>query len=245
MEAPGRRLRVDRAFDKPSDERGLEQALLAYLPPGKALSLVLTDNRFTMVAVRRAASGYTVRLHRMFLQADPRLLRAIARYVVHNDRRASALIGEYIEANQDAIRPAEPRPRRVVLRTVGQAYDLQAIFDRLNARHFGGALDARITWGPQLRRRRPQRSIKMGSYAVEDRLIRIHPVLDHASVPQYFVEWIVYHEMLHGKHQVVKKNGRRCFHSKDFLADERAFPDYHRACAWEKANIDRLLGAVR
>jgi hypothetical protein len=179
----------------------------------------------------------------MFAGAEPRMLRAIARYVVHNDKRASTLIGEFIEANQHLIKQQPRRTRRVILRTAGKHHDLQAIFDRLNAEHFGGKLEARITWGPALRRARPRRSIKMGSYAVEDRLIRIHPLLDHASVPDYFVAWIVFHEMLHGKHAVVKKGGRRCFHTKAFLADERAFPDYERACSWERANIDRLLGA--
>ena len=63
----------------------------------------------------------------------------------------------------------------------------------------------------------------MGSFAVEDRLIRIHPVLDHPSVPDYFVAWIVFHEMLHGKYEVVRKGDRRCFHSKEFIAEERTF----------------------
>ncbi|MEA2700095.1 MAG: hypothetical protein QOI66_4366, partial [Myxococcales bacterium] len=72
-------------------------------------------------------------------------------------------------------------------------------------------------------------------------IIRIHPVLDQESVPDYFVAWIVFHEMLHGKHEVLRKDGRRRFHTKEFLAEERTFADYDRACAWEKANLDRLL----
>ena len=83
----------------------------------------------------------------------------------------------------------------------------------------------------------------MGSFAVEDRLIRIHPVLDHPSVPDYFVAWIVFHEMLHGKYEVVRKGDRRCFHTKEFVAEERTFRDYHRACVWERSNMDRLLGS--
>jgi hypothetical protein len=47
--------------------------------------------------------------------------------------------------------------------------------------------------------------------------------------------------MLHGKHEVRRTNGRRRFHTEEFLAEERTFPDYTRACAWEKANLDRLL----
>jgi hypothetical protein len=240
-EAPGRRVRFE-FLDRPLDEVRLEQSLLAHLPPGKSLRVILTDNRYTMVMVRRFSEGYAVRLHRMFAGAEGKLVRAVARYVVHNDARASAVIGAFIEKNQHIIRRQSRRARRVVLRTEGQAHDLQAIFERLNAQHFGGRLDARITWGPAPRSRQPRRSIKMGSFAVEDRIIRIHPVLDHPSVPEYFVAWIVFHEMLHGKHEVVRKGGRRCFHSKAFLAEERSFPDYERACAWERENIDRLLG---
>lgn len=240
-EAPGRRLRVAQGKPRSADEHHIEQALLAYIPPGKALSVTLTDNRYSMVAVRRAPAGYTVRIHRMFARVEPRLVRALARYVVHNDRRASVLLGEHIEKNKHIIKQQPRRPRRLTVRTQGRHHDLQVIFDRLNQQYFAGAMQARITWGPAIRRRR-RRSIKMGSFSVEDRIIRIHPLLDQASVPEYFVAWIVFHEMLHGKHEVVRVGGRRCFHPKEFLAEERSFEHYAVACAWEKRNIDRLLG---
>ncbi len=240
-ESPGRRVRVDE-FGRPVDEERLEEALLGLLPSGKALSLKLTDNRYSMVAVRRAPRGYNVRIHRMFAEVDPRLLRAIARYVVHNDRRASIQLGDYIEKNKHIIRHQPCRPRKLALRTAGQHHDLRTIYDRLNAEYFAGGLSATITWGPNLDRRRRRRSIKMGSFSVEDRIIRIHPALDQPDVPAYFVEWIVFHEMLHGKHEVLRIGGRRCFHTPAFLAEERTYSEYERASAWEKRNIDRLLG---
>jgi predicted metal-dependent hydrolase len=216
-------------------------ALSIYLPPGKTLELRLTNNHYSMISVRRKTDGYRLRLHRMFIDAEPRVVRALARYVVHNDRRASTLLGEYIEENQHIIRQQVRRPRKFTLRTAGRHHDLQAIFERLNRERFGGTLEARITWGPVASRRRRRRSIKMGSFAVEDRIIRIHPALDQDCVPDYFVAWIVFHEMLHGKHEVKRENGRRRFHSAEFLEEERTFPEYERACAWEKANLDRLL----
>ena len=194
-----------------------------------------------MISVRRKPDGYRLRLHRMFVGAEPRIVRALARYVVHNDRRASTLLGEYIEQNQHIIRQQTRRPRNLNMRTDGRHHDLQAIFDRLNAERFDGKLEARITWGPVASQRQRRRSIKMGSFAVEDRIIRIHPALDQACVPDYFVAWIVFHEMLHGKHEVQREDGRRRFHTPEFLDEERTFPDYERACAWEKANLDRLL----
>jgi len=56
------------------------------------------------------------------------------------------------------------------------------------------------------------------------------------------VRGIVFHEMLHGRHDIVRKGPRRIFHTAAFLQEERSFPDFERASAWEKANLDRLLG---
>jgi hypothetical protein len=241
-EPAGRRVRLVDP-DRPVEEIRLEHALSALLPSGKTLSLTLTDNRYSMVAVRRAPIGYRVRVHRMFARLERGIVRALARYVVHNDRRASGLLGEYIERNKHIIRMQPRRPRQVTIRTSGRTHDLRQIFDELNAQYFDGKMEARITWGPSISRRRRRRSIKMGSFSVEDRMIRIHPALDSAAVPRYFVAWIVFHEMLHGKHEVTRVGGRRCFHTKEFLAEERTFQHYQRAYAWEKRNIDRLLGA--
>ena len=238
---PGRRVRGTTG-DRPADEQRLEHALASYLPPGKTLGLTLTDNRYSMVAVRRAPTGYRVRIHRMFARTEPRIVRALARYVVHNDRRASSVLGEYIERNKHIIKAQPRRPRQITIRTAGRHFDLQAIFDRLNGEYFAGKIEARITWGPSFKHRRRRRSIKMGSFSVEDRIIRIHPSLDQAGVPSYFVAWIVFHEMLHGKHEVTRVGGRRCFHTREFVAEEKTFAHYERAYAWEKRNIDRLLG---
>ena len=238
-EEAARQVRLHRTIEDETDH--VAASLGLYLPPGKTLELCLTNNHYSMISVRRKPDGYRLRLHRMFLGAEPRIVRALARYVVHNDRRASALLGEYIEQNQHIIRMQVRRPRHVRIRTEGRHHDLQAIFNRLNTERFEGRLEARITWGPMSVRKRRRRSIKMGSFAVEDRIIRIHPALDQECVPAYFVAWIVYHEMLHGKHEVLRTNGRRRFHTKEFLEEERTFPDYQRACAWEKENLDRLL----
>ena len=216
-------------------------ALKLFLPSGKGLDLTVTNNHYSMISVRRRPDGYRLRLHRMFVGAAPRIMRALARYVVHNDRRASQLLGEFIDQHQHIIRRQPRKVRQMTMRTAGRHHDLQTIFDRLNVERFGGKLQARITWG-QASARRSRRSIKMGSFAVEDRVIRIHPILDQADVPELFVAWIVFHEMLHGKHDIVKRGRRRIFHSTAFMDEERTYPDFDWATAWERANLDRLLG---
>lgn len=223
-------------------EAALEHAVAALLPPGKDLALRFTNNRYSMVTVRRRDSGYAVRTHRMFKDAQPRVVRALARYIVHNDPRASRALGDFIRKNEHVIVKQPPQRRDIRMRPIGKHHDLQRIFDDLNIRHFHGQLAARITWGTGPRRPQPrQKSIKMGSFSIEDRIIRIHPLLDNRLVPEYFVAWIVFHEMLHGKHGAERVGDRRCYHTKAFLAEERSFEHYERAGAWERANIERLL----
>ena len=134
--------------------------------------------------------------------------------------------------------------RSVRLETRGKVHDLASIYDDLNSRCFGDSIKAQITWGPRRvpgNRKYMRTSIKMGSYSVDDQLIRIHPSLDRKFVPRFFVEYIVYHEMLHQKHRIPVVGGRRQFHTPEFLAEEVTFECYDRARWWERENIDRIL----
>lgn len=224
----------------------LARRIRAHLDRGQ-VNVTLTDNRYTMISVRRAAvrghgtRRYDVRLHCMFADADPVITRALARYVADNDRDASRVLGDFIDANQDVVRGRTRRTPAPLILTAGDHHDLRDIFDGLNARYFDGAIAAAITWGARSGSPRRRSSIKMGSYSVEERLIRIHRSLDRAFVPRFFVEAIVFHEMLHQVHDIKVKNGRREFHSKAFLADECRFERYLEARAWEREHLEALL----
>ncbi len=223
--------------------QNLEQHLSSSLS-GRRLALAVTDNSHTMISVRREKGLFRLRLHHMFLDAEPEVIQALIRYVGQNDRASSNLLGQYIDIHQHRIRRRRARQQIVTLETVGEIFDLQDLFDDLNQNYFRSAITARLTWGirtPPGGRRRRRNSIKMGSYSVEDRLIRIHPSLDRPFVPRYFIEWILFHEMLHQKHDIPVVHGRRQFHTPAFLAEERSFEHFERAQCWERENLDRLL----
>jgi hypothetical protein len=226
-------------------QSSLERRVRAHLTRG-TVKITLTDNRYTMISVRRKGGTvrdrqYEVRLHHMFADADPAITRALARYIGDNDRDASRALGDFIDANTERVRGRTRRTPLQIVVTAGDHHDLRAIYDDLNVRHFDGKIDAAITWGPRTGRPKRRNSIKMGSYSVEDRLIRIHRSLDRGFVPRFFVEWIVFHEMLHQVHDIKVKNGRREFHTKAFFADEARFEHYHEARAWERRHLDAIL----
>jgi hypothetical protein len=224
----------------------LEHRIAQHVPDGR-LALAVTDNRYTMISVKREKGFFRLRLHHMFLDAAPEVVRALGEYVAKNDREASRLLGRFIDINQRKIRRARrnrPKPATITIETRGEVHDLQDVYEFLNRRYFDGTIDARITWGQRSgpdAPRKQRNSIKMGSYSVEDRLIRIHPSLDRPFVPRMFVEWIVYHEMLHQKHDIPVVAGRRQFHTPEFLAEEACFEHFARARLWERENLDRLL----
>jgi len=220
----------------------LERRIRAHMARGR-VQVTLTDNRYTMISVRRIARErrYEVRLHHMFADADPVITRALAHYIAENDAGASRVLGDFIDANAGHVRGRARRAPTQLIFTAGEHHDLRQIFDELNARYFDNKIDAAITWGARTGRPRRRNSIKMGSYSVEDRLIRIHRSLDRAFVPRFFVAWIVFHEMLHQVHDIRVKNGRREFHSKAFLADEALFEHFDQAKGWERRHLDALL----
>ena len=220
----------------------LERRIRAHMARGR-VQVTLTDNRYTMISVRRIARErrYEVRLHHMFADADPVITRALAHYIAENDAGASRVLGDFIDANAGHVRGRARRAPTQLIFTAGEQHDLREIFDDLNTRYFDGKIDAAITWGARTGRPRRRNSIKMGSYSVEDRLIRIHRSLDRAFVPRFFVAWIVFHEMLHQVHDIRVKNGRREFHSKAFLADEALFEHFDQAKSWERRHLDALL----
>jgi hypothetical protein len=220
----------------------LERRIRAHMTKGR-VSVVLTDNRYTMISVRRVPKDkrYEVRLHHMFADADPVITRALARYIAENDPEASRILGDFIDGNSGHVRGRARRQPAQVIFTAGEHHDLRSIYDELNARYFANKIDALITWGAKNGRPRRRNSIKMGSYAVEDRLIRIHRSLDREFVPRFFVAWIVFHEMLHQVHDIRVKNGRREFHSKEFLADEAMYDRFEESKRWERSHLDALL----
>lgn len=246
-ESKGRSSRVvdrsGRTFESGGDLAAiaLERRIRAHLPKGK-VSVQLTDNRYTMISVRRETEGplsYSVRLHKMFTDSGPEVTQALARYIAKNDKTASRTLGQFIDRNQHCVRSNKERRRRIV--TEGRFHDLASIYDSLNRQYFNGRIDAVITWGQRTAKPKRRNSIKMGSYSVEDKLIRIHRSLDRKFVPEFFVAWVVYHEMLHQVHGAPVVNGRRQFHSKEFLEDEAIFDRFAEAKAWERKHIEELL----
>ena len=76
--------------------------------------------------------------------------------------------------------PKLPMQRQLNLQHEGKYFDLRAIFDRLNERHFRGRLRGyKVMWGRR-RKQRPKEYFIFGTIQEEDRVIRINPLAGSA-----------------------------------------------------------------
>ncbi len=198
----------------------------------RTVEIVLTENSSRMVSVRGAFGNVALRLHRMFLSAPKEVLTELAAFICSRKGKTPS-INRFIKERRSEISAA--RPARARMRTRGRHHDLRSFYDKVNAEYFGGSMSASITWSKRQPGRVRRRTL--GSYSFTSKTIRINPVLDNPAVPPLFVEFVVYHEMLHAVLGIERRrSGRSVIHSKAFRAREKEFRDFQRATQWERAN---------
>jgi hypothetical protein len=143
----------------------------------------------------------------------------------HADRYRRHVSSEAVSRQAEHIR--QTRGRKRILTPLGHHFDLNEVFDSLNARFFHGLLGRPVlTWSAHHARR------MLGHYDAAHNTIMVSRVFDRPDTPRCAIEYLLYHEMLHLKHPVRVKAGRRCVHSREFQAEERLFPHLEEAKAY-------------
>ncbi len=219
-----KQLSLSLGFDEISLKACLEERT------GNKVILTITNNSCSMISLKKRDAVVRLRLHRIFLSAGTDVLDEVGRFI-KNTRTNTPLIRQFIRLNSGAL-PARPLKRQTIV-TRGKYHDLSEIARAVNGEYFENRISAGITWGTRSTRYAVRRRT-LGSYNSRTNMIRINPVLDKKTVPSYFMEFIVYHEMLHADVGVIDKNGRRSVHSREFRRREKLFRDFGKALQWEK-----------
>jgi len=112
----------------------------------------------------------------------------------------------------------------VVTQARGLHHDLNASFDRVNAEYFNGAMSRpHLVWSRTFATR------KFGHYDHAHDTIMLNMVLDRQTVPEFAIDLIVYHELLHKQLGVTWKNNRIAAHTPELKEKEQAFKHYDQA----------------
>jgi len=136
-----------------------------------------------------------------------------------------------------------PIQRQLAFPHEGLHFDLKKILDRVNSEYFSNRLPRgyKIFWGRK-RKTRPRSTFIFASIQEQDRVIKVHPLLDAPFVPLWFMEYVIYHEVLHAfVPEEYTASGRRIVHTREFYRREREFRFYRKARRWETENLGRFL----
>lgn len=202
----------------------------APMPP-----LEVKFRRFTSLntTIRLREGRLIVRLSDLLQHAPETVHQAIAhillaklyRKPIHPhfaDRYRRYTQSEPVSKHAERIR--QERGRKRISSARGHHYDLDEVFESLNTRFFHGLLGRpTLTWSAHYAKR------MLGHYDAAHNTIVVSRVFDRPNTPRYAIEYLLYHEMLHLKHPVRVRAGRRCVHSREFQAEERLFPELESA----------------
>ncbi len=119
------------------------------------------------------------------------------------------------------------RGRKHTTSPQGHVFDLNVMFDRLNAKYFAGELTKpTLSWSQRDARR------ILGHHDNAHNAIIISRALDNLHTPPVVVEFVLYHEMLHVKHNHRIENGRKIIHSREFRLEEKRFEKFQEVKHW-------------
>lgn len=113
------------------------------------------------------------------------------------------------------------RSRKVLGSSQGKHYNLDELFDEVNAWWFGGTLP-RPTIGWTLK---PSARV-LGHYDPVHHAIAISCFLDSEEAGRDLVRYVMFHEMLHIKHPIRYNEGRREIHGREFREEEALYPGF-------------------
>lgn len=208
-----------------------EQEYRALRPRAPLPPLDIRFRRFTSLntTIRLRDGNLIVRLSDLLEDAPETVHQAIAHILLAKLYRkpvAPALADRYRRftrseaVSKQAERIRQTRGRKLLTSPQGHLYDLDEVFESVNRRFFHGLLGRpTLTWSAHVAKR------MLGHYDAAHNTIVVSRVFDRPGTPRYAVEYLLYHEMLHLKHPVRVRAGRRCVHSREFQAEERLFPE--------------------
>jgi hypothetical protein len=173
---------------------------------------------------------HRITIHEAFVHAPRPVIKDLAAAVISPKERAHKLrIKRYADTEEfrEAILGIEMIGIQLEEKTLGEVYDLEEVFTRVNDRYFQGRMERPIlTWNKIIT------SNKFGHYIPAADTLMISIALDRRDVPTYVIDQVMHHELLHKKLGTKVINGRTIAHTPEFRALEKSYKHYHEAQAF-------------
>ncbi|EMY12589.1 PF01863 domain protein [Leptospira weilii str. Ecochallenge] len=163
------------------------------------------------------------KIHSFYLKSEPENLEAIIDLLLYKllkqpiPNELESTVRKFYESHTTQKNRANKNKKRIE-RSPIQNQKLRLILENVNQSYLRIDLsDLEIFWG------KSKSTTRLGHYDPTHKMIVINPILSFESVPNFVLEYIVFHELLHVYFPVTRKKGRNVIHSKEFKIFEKNF----------------------
>ena len=209
---------------------------------GSRVKIQFTNNSCTMVSKYERAGITHLRVHHLFRKAPRSLLRDLVRFCFlrvtrKTSRRVRADLMDFLEQYREETLAPYPKSRK--LPPNGQCYDLSTLLQKVRFEYFRD-----LQTEPEIAWTRQTHKALMGKWVLTPNghrnLILINRLLDDPRVPKFYVEFVIFHELLHELMPMSRECGRWVHHPPKFQRRERKHPDFRAAQRWEEDALPAL-----
>ena len=153
-------------------------------------------------------------------------------------KKLEQLIFNYFKENGLA-KPRASRFDPSLFITQGRIYDLRDVFNRVNKEYFNSEIISYVRWGQN--RYRSYQMNQHDAYGNRFSIITIASVYNKRFVPDFAIDGIMYHEMLHIAVPPMKRQFRNIIHGAEFKRREQLYKYYSEWTSWEKTAHHRFF----
>lgn len=192
-------------------------------------------------SIRVSSGKLEFKIHSSYLKARTEELEAVIDLLLHKLLRQpipenlDATIRNFYESQTEQKNRINKNRKRIE-RSSSRNAGLRAILESLNDSFLQIDLgDLEIFWA------KSKSKTRLGHYDPVHKMIVINPILSLEYVPDFVLNYIVFHELLHVYFPVSRKKGRNVIHGREFKNFEKKFPDYKKANAWLKSKFYQTM----
>jgi predicted metal-dependent hydrolase len=193
--------------------------------------------------IRKRNGHISMRISDLFIDAPPAVLLAIGRILLAklNKKRVpkkdKKIYDEYLGSRtlQQGVSRVLPGRKRSLAIIYGRHHNLHDSFGRVNKTYFQDTMEKPLlTWSPRKAKR------TLGKYDPDRDAVIVSRMLDSPVIPEEFIDFIMYHELLHKKHGILVRGARRQVHTRAFKKDEQKFSTYEKMKAFME-NLQHMI----
>lgn len=228
----------EEAFNFYDKKINIPKVEVEFYPYVNVNSKIKAQNSKVFVRIAELLNNAPLKIHKAL--AYILVAKLLGKKVPANARKVYRDFLNKEDFQEKAIKHKRKTGRKILTSPIGNVYNLENIFGKLNLIYFQNEIKKpQLSWSQHRTYRR------LGHHDPVHGAIIISKSLDEKTVPKYVVEYVVYHEMLHIKHPVYQKNGRRCVHTPEFKRDEEKFPYFDEAEKWIEENASKIKRKVK